>query len=165
MTAYLPAFELDFDTIAAIQEGDLPLQNGQWVTWRGAKGRIVKFKSKITILWRFCGESFRSFLLRFRKALAPQRARNRRIPNAEQLSLFSSSASDEPHDNEAVAKPTVKQPKWVRMHRKTRTRPLLRLPAFVVALVMDNPTPSTLPNRPLVEPKGDRSQTMENTHA
>ena len=47
----------------------LRLKPGQWVSCKGVKGRVTDSET-LRIPWRHAGESFRSFNLRFKKALS-----------------------------------------------------------------------------------------------
>jgi len=70
MSAFLPCIEFcelsnEFHNGADV----LALKPGQWVSFKGVKGRVTDSET-LRILWRHAGESFKSFNLRFKKALA-----------------------------------------------------------------------------------------------
>ena len=64
---FYPAFEFCLSDAAYTGPDALKIQCGQWVTCKGVKGRITCPK-KMSVCWRFSGESFASFNLRFKRA-------------------------------------------------------------------------------------------------
>ena len=48
----------------------ISVNRGQWVTQGQGKGRIVALGKKLQVLWRMRKESFRSYVLRFKVAIA-----------------------------------------------------------------------------------------------
>lgn len=62
------------------------VQRGQWVEHDGVKGRVID-PSSLFVLWRFAGERFASFNLRFSRALIALRRVARRVRRFVQLAF------------------------------------------------------------------------------
>ena len=85
MSAFLPSIEVSLtDTVHACSQ---QLNRGQWVKCGTAKGRIIDTE-KMSILWRHAGESFKGFILRFKRAITPKVRRARSFLRNRQLELF-----------------------------------------------------------------------------
>lgn len=69
MGVFLPTVELTCDVQSGLRGGWLTLSRGQWVSLNGGKGRFVSASENgLVICWRFSGEAFQSFNLRFKSA-------------------------------------------------------------------------------------------------
>lgn len=82
---FIPAFEVCLDDSRPDIENAFSINPGQWVTCDGMKGRVVD-PSSFKVIWRFVGESFRNFNLRFKRALMLRKGLSRLRGIAKQIS-------------------------------------------------------------------------------
>ena len=82
MSFFLPAINVSLTD--SVHDCSIQLNRGQWVKCGGAKGRIIDTET-MSILWRHAGESFKGFILRFKRATTPKLRRARSFLRKFQL--------------------------------------------------------------------------------
>ena len=87
--AFLPSVEICLMNGPMLHGKDVfKLQRGQWCHCQDAKGRLIN-PDTLEVLWRFAGESFRDFNLRFKAAITRKQKIRARGFKREQFDLFS----------------------------------------------------------------------------
>ncbi len=110
---FLPTITLNADIRAALQANTLKLNRGQWIEWNGAKGRFISnTRGVLNILWKFKGEAFKHFTLRFKRACMTTGKRNGLRP-AQFPHTGTAAPSPNFQQQDAFLQDIIDLPQWV----------------------------------------------------